>query len=222
MKKGFTLSEILITLTIIGVVAAMTIPSIVKFYEKQAAASSFMKAFTTVSSAASSIREENGGDFVGLATSTLNFANIFKPYLSVLKFCTDVNDSANCYIPNNGNLYTLQGSIYADISPYPYSSYSKIVTSDGFMYWFENESQTCQGGKYSRNSVNENCGNLTVDINGKKPPNTYGKDLFVILINKYNVTPYNTDTNCVLPSASVWNGAGCSAKIIKEGGIYYY
>ena len=35
MKTGFTLSEVLITLGIIGVVAALTIPSVVNNYKKQ-------------------------------------------------------------------------------------------------------------------------------------------------------------------------------------------
>jgi prepilin-type N-terminal cleavage/methylation domain-containing protein len=34
MKKGFTLAEVLITLAIIGVVAALTIPNVVKNYQK--------------------------------------------------------------------------------------------------------------------------------------------------------------------------------------------
>lgn len=33
MKKGFTLSEILITLTIVGVVAALTVPAVMKTTE---------------------------------------------------------------------------------------------------------------------------------------------------------------------------------------------
>ena len=35
MKNGFTLAEVLITLGIIGVVAAMTIPTLISNYKKQ-------------------------------------------------------------------------------------------------------------------------------------------------------------------------------------------
>jgi prepilin-type N-terminal cleavage/methylation domain-containing protein len=34
MKKAFTLAEVLITLAIIGVVAALTIPTVVRNYQK--------------------------------------------------------------------------------------------------------------------------------------------------------------------------------------------
>ena len=35
MKKAFTLAEVLITLAIIGIVAAITIPTLVKNYKKK-------------------------------------------------------------------------------------------------------------------------------------------------------------------------------------------
>ena len=35
MKKGFTLVEILITITIIGIVAALTLPIVIQNYEER-------------------------------------------------------------------------------------------------------------------------------------------------------------------------------------------
>ena len=43
-KWGFTLAEVLITLGIIGVVAALTIPQVVQNYQKQATATALKKA----------------------------------------------------------------------------------------------------------------------------------------------------------------------------------
>ena len=43
MKKGFTLAEILITLAIIGVVAAITISTVIADYNKQQYYTRFMK-----------------------------------------------------------------------------------------------------------------------------------------------------------------------------------
>ena len=45
-KKGFTLAEVLITLGVIGVVAAMTIPTMITNYEKKQTAIEVKKAYT--------------------------------------------------------------------------------------------------------------------------------------------------------------------------------
>ena len=42
-KKGFTLAEVLITLSIIGVVAALTVPTLVRNYEDAANAAKAKK-----------------------------------------------------------------------------------------------------------------------------------------------------------------------------------
>lgn len=52
MKKGFTLAEVLITLGIIGVVAAMTIPTLIQNTNSVKFASQFKKTISTLSQAA--------------------------------------------------------------------------------------------------------------------------------------------------------------------------
>ena len=51
IKPGFTLAEVLITLGIIGVVAAMTIPSIVQKQNQKEATSRLKKFYSTMSQA---------------------------------------------------------------------------------------------------------------------------------------------------------------------------
>jgi len=46
MKKGFTLAEVLITLGIIGVVAAMTIPTLMTKYAKQRTETQLVKFYS--------------------------------------------------------------------------------------------------------------------------------------------------------------------------------
>ena len=63
MKKfiaAFTLAEILITLGIIGVVAAMTIPSIIIDYQKKHTVEALKKAYSTLDQALVSSIFENG------------------------------------------------------------------------------------------------------------------------------------------------------------------
>ena len=61
MKKGFTLAEVLITLVIVGVVAALTMPSLVTNYKKHATEVQFMKLVSTIQNATNMARTENGG-----------------------------------------------------------------------------------------------------------------------------------------------------------------
>ncbi len=106
----------------------------------------------------------------------------------------------------------------------------KAVTVDGIVYMFALISADCSDSRYMRNGENENCGVIAVDLNGKKSPNTVGKDIFHFLINKYNVSPRGADgsslsltTQCdPAVKTSTLNGAGCAARAIKEGGIFYY
>ncbi|MDD3237382.1 MAG: prepilin-type N-terminal cleavage/methylation domain-containing protein [Candidatus Gastranaerophilales bacterium] len=60
MKKAFTLAEVLITLVIIGVIAAMTIPSLLNNTNKEETKTAVKKAYTTLSQAVSLAQTKNG------------------------------------------------------------------------------------------------------------------------------------------------------------------
>ena len=49
MKKAFTLAEVLITLGIIGIVAAMTLPTLIGKYQKKQTVTQLKKSYTEIS-----------------------------------------------------------------------------------------------------------------------------------------------------------------------------
>ena len=51
MKNGFTLAEVLITLGIIGIVAAMTLPALVGKYQKKVTVTRLKKFYSTMQQA---------------------------------------------------------------------------------------------------------------------------------------------------------------------------
>ena len=59
-KTGFTLAEVLITLSIIGVVAALTIPTLIQRTGDEEMVSKLGKAYSTLSQATESIMTEQG------------------------------------------------------------------------------------------------------------------------------------------------------------------
>ena len=60
VNKAFTLAEVLITLGIIGVVAAMTIPTLVQSYKKKVVESRLVKFYSTMQQAIKLSEIENG------------------------------------------------------------------------------------------------------------------------------------------------------------------
>ena len=58
--KGFTLAEVLITLGIIGVVAAMTLPTIINNYQKQVTVNKLKKFYTVMTQAIKLEEAQNG------------------------------------------------------------------------------------------------------------------------------------------------------------------
>ena len=78
-KNGFTLAEVLITLAIIGVVASLTLPSLMTNTSEQQAVTAFRKAVNTLSEVGQMSAAVDGFDYGGLsgtqvpgATSTLD------------------------------------------------------------------------------------------------------------------------------------------------------
>lgn len=87
MKKtfqiGFTLAEVLITLGIIGVVAAMTLPAITASYRKQEASARTKKFYTTMLQAIVMAENDFGPakDWVRGQNATETFMTYFAPYM---------------------------------------------------------------------------------------------------------------------------------------------
>ena len=60
MKRGFTMAEVLITLGILGVVIAMTLPGIMEGYEKKVTANKLKKFYTVMMQAILLAENTNG------------------------------------------------------------------------------------------------------------------------------------------------------------------
>lgn len=75
-KSGFTLAEVLITLGIIGVVAAMTLPTLVQNYKKQAYVNQLKKMISTLENG---IRQASADEGVAINQTEL-FQNLLQGY----------------------------------------------------------------------------------------------------------------------------------------------
>ena len=133
-RLAFTLSEILITLAIISVIAALTIQPLMKKYQKIETVVRLKKAYTAINSAFRLSEMENGkykywksGYSIG-ATAFLN--KYWLPYFDGYRLCTSYSDcgysSVQPFKYMNGTASTWSAYIANYRIPF--------ITSDGILY----------------------------------------------------------------------------------------
>lgn len=151
MKKGFTLAEVLITLVIIGVIAAMTIPTLMNSTNQQEFRVGLKKAISAVNQAVSlnyALEGKSIGD-TDLDSSAGVVTNLFQKRMSVISTATsDVAFATSSDVtPSTDNVfYTADGMRYAiNVSS------SATFDNDANEYYY---------------------GYLLIDVNGDKGPNT--------------------------------------------------
>jgi len=228
--KAFTLAEVLITLGIIGVVAAMTMPTLLQKNQEKVTVNKVKTAYSLLNQAYLLARQEKGDiDSWFTENSTFNrdeennvehnpsgrnnqdiLWDKITPYLKIATRCR-ANDST-CKKPDK--LYTLTGNVRnIDLA-----SYSIINLVNGM---------TLIGGWISNfNCLNkEQCGDFAIDINGiENPPNTTGKDIFYFSILQSSIIPAQLDMRyCDIENTGnkTNNGYACTRWILSNENMEY-
>lgn len=207
---AFTLAEVLITLGVIWVVAAMTLPAVVGKYKEQVTVNKVKKIYSTMSNAILSSINDNGYPYEWNVSdkytqqSANEFAGYIIPYLKIIKNC-GVNSGCIGYRENVKKLNGVQHSANYDIN----KNYYKIILSDGSIVWFRGpENKYCID--------DEICGLIMFDINGNNSPNTFGKDIFELIVSKRGISKH-IENDCYMDKA----GWSCSDFILSNGNMNY-
>lgn len=212
-KSGFTLAEVLIVLGIIGIVAEMTIPTLMNNINDAASKAQLKKAYSEFSQTFSMITMDSGGSFKGLCTDAdYNcIRDIFAAKMNVIKKCDagrDVTDGCWVYpqkFANGDN----------DVN---YESRAGLILADGTAVTFYSYYTNCNdlGEMYSKPS----CSQIVVDVNGPKKPNTVGKDIFAFHILENVIMPYGSgapyDDAYSTGKSLVYTGFGKTAQYIMN------
>lgn len=216
VRIGFTLAEVLITLGIIGVVAAMTIPTLLANYKANKLRTQFLKTYSVVQQVFKQMEADdvstNPKDYVrGVADGNGEFYKTFKNHLTGATNCGDVltkriSNVPCLYINYEKPVYkTLDGN--NDIDNHLFDD-GQLVLPDGTLLLFE------QG-----NGLNYIW--VFADINGlKNPPNRLGYDLFAFhfcdgglrTMGDKETRYTDMDEYCNLDSTNVRNGMSCAQK----------
>ena len=215
-KHAFTLAEVLITLGIIGVVAAMTMPVLINNYKKQVTVTQLKKAYTTLAQAFTMAQKDHGDislwdftpkdpendDDTSLKNGLDSFAQTYLiPYLNVVTDCgSGASASQECFYTwyaNDGTPINMSATN---------NSYRFILNNSNVILLVYDSG----GGTYTIGAIL-----MYVDINGKQPPNTISKDIFVMSLkastNKFGMfgIDHNMTMDKLLNDSSYW---ACSQK----------
>lgn len=238
--KGFTLAEVLITLGIIGVVASLTIP-LIQNYQKTQYVEALKKAYATTNQALKQMSADYGciDDLkcTGLFNSTVTnqhyvLGEALVKYFKISKNCgTTVNNSCWPLITNKN----YDGSFTGTNDTFDDYTYYKFITADGMSYAIGNYKNNCDTASDSSGKtghMSQDCGTITIDINGLKKPNQLGRDTFWFFITNgkgASLYPrggiddnyggnYNWwDRPSKLCNSSNKNGSSCTGKIVEQG-----
>lgn len=221
MKKAFTLAEVLITLAIIGVVAGMSIPSLMNKINNKDKVVKLKKVYSTFSQALQRYQADNGvleEVFVGDGSSAASLAALeaLAPYLNISKNC---GLSSGCWYTSE--LKFLGGTVNSVDAEASWVAHGKAILADGTLFLIADYPGICSTSNMGLNNI---CGLMYVDVNGVKGPNTKGRDVFLFQIIRTGIVPagangdgYSCDPN----SSSNSDSNGCTAKVLQESEMNY-
>lgn len=187
-KNAFTLAEVLITIGIIGVVAAITIPTLVKNVQDYQYKVAYKKAYSEAQQALLNANGQDSMNETPYAQDNQVFYKNFQAFMDqfkITKKCIN-NDNEECW-DSGGEKYQIA---------WPQAAQYSFIDSSGV--------------SWSMISPTINC--VLIDTNGLKNPNQYGKDRFAFYmfdkLNSYNsglpikIAPYpdNFAGPCTAPN----------------------
>ena len=230
---GFTLAEVLITLGIIGVVAAMTLPVLIQNYQKKATATSVKKAYSELNQiidrAKADYGDPSGWDYYEQENLAKWVQTYIEPYVNVVNSgtCTSGKKCLGISL-----MYHLGYNVASNSANPRRPEYILVKGGDSLAYAF-----------FRYSGIYEPVTRVRVYIRNPRKFAFVGKDVFTFILDKrepspffrpyvpqnHNVPKYTYDRNAILgtglgacnPKASgsgYWlPGDACSGLIMLDG-----
>ena len=244
-KFGFTLAEVLITLAILGVVAAISIPNVMHKIQDSQQMTGFKRAYSMLDNALQMLYVVEGlpstwPDWPSTEEFNNDNANYFaqklSKYLALQKFC---GSTSGCFsygnrikATDNNTYYTFKG-LNGLMNNYSYYAESQ---HHGKMI-LKNNMRISLSSRYANHyTVPSRClGIIRVDINGEKGPNRYGYDVFFFAFDEKGIQT-NPGYYCLTSGGSATThsnacnkdsngvsglGRSCSIWIMKHNNMDY-
>jgi prepilin-type N-terminal cleavage/methylation domain-containing protein len=229
MQKGFTLAEVLITLGIVGIIAVLTVPSVMKNYKNRTYVAQLQKIYSQLSDATQAIMNDEHVD------------NFYETSAIVKDVCTTDEETSKTSCTTSGTEYFLTTYFKTIKKNCATGTYKCTAGSDSSAY--KNIAGTSVGGVstsiYCIQTVNgvtlcgsyydvKNVLSILIDVNGPAEPNIAGRDVFSVDVKRDgSIADYNSGSNDPdILTSSTCNGstggifsasAGCLTSIMDAG-----
>lgn len=177
MKRAFTLTEILITLTIIGVIATITIPALIHHINKTTTVAKLKVANNMLVQSFSLADSELGASGIidsSNASTKEWFTERISNHIRLVRTCYD---KAGCW--HKGTTMLNGSAPYYDKGEQGIGdNNATFITANGFQFNIDGYNSSDLKNKMGINNATDGVV-IYIDINGSKKPNIIGKDTFV-------------------------------------------
>ena len=220
---GFTVAEVMIAMAIVGVIAAITVPTIMANYQRQTLTTQFQKNYVDLEQNLTFLQAENYAK-TNMYSSILNkkdgkdiadtSGKFLKEYYQVQKDCETT--AQPCF-----------ASQYASINSPSTDVAFELCNSDsgGVTVQLKDNTAICIIPAMGSREIEANPvlgipahttpdfpATVYMDVNGSEPPNIGGRDMFTFQIDNFRIVDNTAETNCITSSV----GAGCLNHIIAD------
>lgn len=187
MNKAFTLSEILLTMAILGIVAAMTMPGLIASYKNKVYVVQLEKSLSQFEQAMQNIMVKH-------ECTDIVCTSVFDGTSSDAGWNDKINDEITKSIkvvrtykngiaaaPHIKSQYLKPRNSYTSNMDWAATEGYKFITPDGVFYHIKN--RDCEKTPAGNSAIIRNfCADVTIDVNSERLPNQYGRDLFTFVV----------------------------------------
>ncbi|MBQ8459430.1 type II secretion system protein [bacterium] len=226
-SAGVTLAEVLITIGIIGVVAAMTIPTLIQKNQKRIIEANMKENYSIIQQVIRQneandidiVSEFKDGDIQFLKTW---FETYFEPYMKYNRVCYDTE---GCWQNKGPTKILTGGTVYANRDNIGIGSQIITVKLNNGSNLVFNICGSSSMRNYCGMSTTGSGLSLYIDANGDSPPNVIGKDIYVLCYSSahglipagYNIADSEVNKNCSKNASGDNAGFYCLMRIKNHG-----
>lgn len=175
---GFSLAEVLISMAVIGIIAAITVPVVTSHYQKQALLTMLQKNYVELDENLTTLQTENYhtklyGTF--LAKGTSGVQRFFSDYYNVKKYCGAT--AQPCFASSYASIDNPSSS-----ADFTCAGYSVTVASGAAICIIPAAKTTSTDETTGTEVETKSPATVYIDVNGAETPNISGRDLFRLFI----------------------------------------